>query len=362
MMIKRIKFINLVVAISLIVNFSCQEEDIEFGELIAPSNINITYDLVGVESDNPDGFWYKEDSDEDPIPKSDYDLLSDSEKSAYVPVGDGSGLVNFKVTADDAITYRFVYNENFPPLATSSGEASIRFTVTGLQTYTVTVIASGKGGVTTSKSLQVRVLSTFEDLEAVQMLTGGSGSSKKWYVSAAEAGHLGVGPAFEGAVGNEDPWWSPHWYSAGPWAKYDLEKDRCLYEAELTFSQDADGNLFFEMSSPGDAVYFNTALESIAGGSAGSDNCYEFPTPGVKPVVLVPVTGNVPLDKGRYNANGLATQINITEEGFMAYYIGSSQYEIMEISDTRLHVRSYMPSDPILAWYLIFTTEKPVKE
>ena len=35
------------------------------------------------------------------------------------------------------------------------------------------------------------------------MLTGGLGSEKKWYVSAAEPGHLGVGPAFEGAVGNK---------------------------------------------------------------------------------------------------------------------------------------------------------------
>ena len=57
-----------------------------------------------------------------------------------------------------------------------------------------------------------------------------------------------------------------------------------------------------------------------------------------------------------------STQMNIADEGFMAYYIGSSQYEILELSETRLHVRSYMPSDPILAWYLIFTTEKPVKE
>ena len=56
------------------------------------------------------------------------------------------------------------------------------------------------------------------------MLTGGLGSEKKWYVSATEPGHLGVGPAFEGAVGNQDPWWSPHWYSAGPWAKYDFLK------------------------------------------------------------------------------------------------------------------------------------------
>ena len=358
----RIKNIYIVTAISLIINFSCQEEDFEFGAINEPTNINISYEIVGIEADNPDGFWYKEDSGEDPITKSDYDLLSDTEKTQYVPVGDGSGLVNFKVTADEAITYRFVYNENIAPLVTSSGEASIRFTVTGLQTYTVTVIASGKGGVTSSESIEIRVLSTFEDLEAIEMLTGGLDSEKKWYVSAAEPGHIGVGPAFEGAVGNEDPWWSPHWYSAGPWAKYDLEKDRCLYEAELTFSQDSDGGLFYQMSAPGDAVYFNTALESVAGGSAGSDNCYEYSTPGVKPIILVPVSGNVPLDKGRYNENGLATQINITDEGFMAYYIGSSQYEILEISETRLHVRSYMPVDPILAWYLIFTTDKPVKE
>ena len=82
------------------------------------------------------------------------------------------------------------------------------------------------------------------------------------------------------------------WYSAGPWAKYDLEKT-VVYMSVDVFT-DAEGNLFYQ-TAPGDAVYFNTALESIER-FCRSDNCYEFPTPGVKPFILVPVSGNVPLD------------------------------------------------------------------
>ena len=60
----------------------------------------------------------------------------------------------------------------------------MRFTVTGLNTYDVNIIASGKGGVISSKIIQITVLSTFEDNEALEMLSGGLGSEKKWYVSA----------------------------------------------------------------------------------------------------------------------------------------------------------------------------------
>jgi hypothetical protein len=361
------KHLNKLISMCLIISLtSCLDEDLEFGEIIVPSNISIDYEIKGVNPEDPNSIWYNEsetDLEKQFLSKQDYDALSESEKEGYYPVGDGSGLVDFTINADNAITYQVIYNENLDPIVAPSGQASVRFTVTGLNTYDVNIIASGKGGVISSKIIQITVLSTFEDNEALEFLSGGIGSTKSWYVSATEIGHLGVGPAFEGAVGNQDPWWVPHWYQAGPWEK-DSPDGRCLYDAELQFSLDAENQLTYQMLTEG-SVFFNASLASVAGGSGATDQCYDFDTSGVKDVTLVPVSGNVPQfeDEGitRYNENGLSTQMNFSDEGFMAYYLGSSQYEILELSESKLRVRTFMPSDPILAWYLIFTTEKPVK-
>jgi hypothetical protein len=56
-----------------------------------------------------------------------------------------------------------------------------------VNTYTVTVIAFGQGGVATNTTIQVTVLSDFKDEQAV-LLTGGA--SKKWYWAQTEVGHL----------------------------------------------------------------------------------------------------------------------------------------------------------------------------
>ena len=62
----------------LLVLTSCQEEDLTFGDVTAPTNLQITAEIVGADSSNPNG--------------------------------DGSGVVNFVATADNAISYQYVYN------------------------------------------------------------------------------------------------------------------------------------------------------------------------------------------------------------------------------------------------------------
>ena len=62
-------------------------------------------------------FWYNEGSGpEKPFLQKQIMIYCQTLKKLNIPVGDGSGLVNFKVTAHDAITYRFIYNENIAPL------------------------------------------------------------------------------------------------------------------------------------------------------------------------------------------------------------------------------------------------------
>ena len=55
-----------------------ESDEHSFGEIIAPSNVQITANIVGQDADNPNG--------------------------------DGSGEVEFTVTAENAISYKFVNN------------------------------------------------------------------------------------------------------------------------------------------------------------------------------------------------------------------------------------------------------------
>ena len=88
------------------------------------------------------------------------------------PNGDGSGIVNFTATADDALTYIYSYGDGTDNVSAPNGTSTHRFTQLGLNAYDVTVIASGTGGATSSFVVTVEVFSAFDDLEAKSFLTG----------------------------------------------------------------------------------------------------------------------------------------------------------------------------------------------
>ena len=101
---------------------SCQDDEGVVGDIVAPSNVSMSATIVGVDANNPNG--------------------------------DGSGLVNFTASADGAITYRYDFGDNSKVVVAPSGSVSHQFSQTGLNTYTVTVMASGIGGITTTHSIR----------------------------------------------------------------------------------------------------------------------------------------------------------------------------------------------------------------
>ena len=131
--------------------FSCQDDDLELESMTVPTNITVNTDIST----------------------------------------DGSGIVVFNVSADNAFTYRFNFGDGTTGTSLD-GTITKRFTRNGLNTYLVTVVAYGKGGISSSKSMEIEVESDFSDPETKEFLTGGS--SKTWYVAASLPGHLGVGP------------------------------------------------------------------------------------------------------------------------------------------------------------------------
>ena len=137
---KKILF-KILVAFSLFTLVNCQESELGFGNIDQPSNLQVQVAVQGQDADHPNG--------------------------------DGSGLVTLTATANNAISYKYMFSDgtekNQP-----NGIYLKRFTTPGLHTYLVTVLASGRGGVTTNTTVEVTVLFNFTDDEAVDFLTGGT--------------------------------------------------------------------------------------------------------------------------------------------------------------------------------------------
>ncbi|WP_319005346.1 family 16 glycosylhydrolase [Flavobacterium shii] len=311
--------INIVLLFALLLAVNCQKDDYAFGDINSPTNLKITAEIVG--------------------------------KTTDAPNGDGSGMVKLVATADNTISYKYVFSDGTSE-SSATGKFTKRFTKPGVNTYTVTVIATGKGGVATNASIDVEVLSNFSDAEAVQFLT--AGSSKKWYWSASEIGHLGVGQNDADASKN---YYSNH-YSAAAFEKAGSPTSSCLYDNVLTFSLDGD-QLKFQLDNGG-STFFNAAFVSVGGGSSTTDACLAYNAGGVKTVSLSP-SESVVTKNPDHAKQTRGTMLNISDGGFMGYYIGQSSYEILSITDNRMVVRAVMGGNPTLAWYHIFTTKKPTQ-
>jgi beta-glucanase (GH16 family) len=296
----------------LVVAAGCQDDDTKFGDMSAPTNLVMPYVVVGQTAENPNG--------------------------------DGTGNVELSAYADDAISYKYIFPDGSTATATG-GKYTKRFTTNGINDYEVTVIAYGKGGVSTTGVFMVEdVLSNFDDPITTSLLTGSG--TKVWYVAAAEQGHLGVGPNSPTEVNN---YWASY-YMAGPFEKAASETSSCLYTNKLTFT--LDGNLIkYNLENQG--TFFNAAFVGVAGGSQTEDTCLPYDVSAQRSVLLEPANSVV---AEQYSTG---TQMTFSNNGFMGYYIGQSTYEILELTENRMVVRAVMGGNPALAWYQIFTTQDP---
>lgn len=259
---------------------------------------------------------------------------------------DGSGKVTFEAKATNASSFTFAFGDGTSQ-ESLTGNVVKFYDMGGQNTYSVTVTANGAGGLSVSETIQIEVNidgDPSEFAEIISFLT--NDDSKIWYLSAAEPGHLGVGPAREGIDGD---WWYPKWYSAQAFEKCGSPDSDCLCDDELTFSVDG-GVITYSLDNKGQ-TFFNSAHKDVVGGTEIDDFCYDFDTSGTKTVTLSSVQGNVP------EAETTGTQIDYSDDGFMGYYVGSSTYEILSISEDLLYVRTYDALNPDLAWYHRFSSE-----
>jgi len=318
---KKIKNIYIVLFSTLIAFFGCQENNYEFGEVVAPSNIDITAEILGADDNNP--------------------------------YGDGSGTVNFTTNADAASSY--VYYFDGIAQASPSGILSKRFSKVGVNTYTIVVKANGTGGLTSTKSIEIEVFSSFSDVEAENFLSGANiGDSKKWYWQAGVDVHVGLGPVTDD-YGNGEFAYEAWWNGIKAW---DSEKS-CMYDNEFVFTRTANGLTFEQTVGPA----------FVPGAYAGDlgvtgDQCHDETVAtkmfGLKTVSFGPSTSKAATE-GSYNSIPYrGTTFEISDGGFMGWLVGSGTYDIISISNDELLVRIIQKGDGF-AWYHKFTSTKPVK-
>lgn len=257
---------------------------------------------------------------------------------------DGSGKVIFRTSAPGADLVEYDFGDGTTG-GSNTGYITHNYTVSGQNSYTVTITATSSDGTTLTETVEVTVDLPATNSDLVNLLT--NGDSKTWFLAAALPGHLGLGPAREGIDGD---WWYPKWYSAQAFEKCGNEISDCFCDDELTFSVDTSGEVSYVLDNKGQ-TFFNVGHKDVVGGAADEDACYDYDTSGTKSVTISAVEGNVP------EAETTGMQMEFSDGGFMSYYVGSSTYEILSISEDLLYVRTYDTMNPDLAWYHRFTAE-----
>ncbi|ULC58443.1 family 16 glycosylhydrolase [Flaviramulus sp. BrNp1-15] len=320
---KNIKYYIGILITLAVASTSCQDDDVSVGDIIAPTGVTITAEILGVDAANPNG--------------------------------DGSGLVNFTATANNEITYQFNFGDGKTGVA-PSGEITHRFTNTGINKYTVVVNAVGTGGQTSSASVEVEVYSSFTDTEAENLLAGELvGDSKTWYWAADLPVHVGLGPV-EDDYGNGEFAYEAWWNGIQP---FDEEK-YCMYSGEFVFTR-TDNGLTFEQTV-GPAFVPGAYADAIGvDGDVCHDETVATTMFGVKNVSFLPSTSKAALE-GSYNDEPYrGTSFEISDGGFMGWYVGASTYDIISVTEDMLQVRIIQTGNGF-AWYQIFTSSKPSEE
>ncbi len=305
---KLIYIFTSLVAVAFVIT-ACQDDDASFGDVIAPSNIVVTTEIVGQDSANP--------------------------------YGDGSGVVNFTAIADNAINYKFVYNS--AEVSSPIGEASMNFSNLGVNTYDVVVIAYGTGGTSSSTVVSVEVLATYSPPQDLLDILVGDGS-KVWRLKSEQAGHFGLGP-----VGGQIP---SEWYGAGPEEKagVGMYDDRFIFNEDGTFTYITNNTNDDVTEDPSGTVFGRDGLINELGSGSGTVNGADvenFPYNDYSEswVLIAP---------------GGQETISLTGLAFISYYCGGSHnYQIFDRSVPNELLLKTTDGNNEFDWWFIITSEEP---
>ncbi|WGK95619.1 MULTISPECIES: hypothetical protein [Flavobacterium] len=296
--------ITFVISVLLITN--CTVEKYELGELNAPSNVAVAVTIAG--------------------------------KTTAAPNGDGSGDVTFTISGDNILASKIDFDANnaLDLVAVNNGKITKKYTTLGLNTYTVTVIAYGPGGTSTTVTTEVTVKSDFTPNPAiVTALT--NNTSKTWVVDKSVPGHFGVGP-WTGSVG-------PDWWSANVDEK--VSCCNCFYTSTFTFTKASATSYTIQVACPDGAFTKTGALTTLPGiPSSGAEGCYSYGG-GSGAFSFIPSSTGIA-------AATPSTQTSILLSGvdtFIGYGALQKEYEILVINANYMYLR-VQGTETGNAWYL----------
>lgn len=264
---------------------SCKKAEYTIGDIITPTDLVITTIVVGTDAANP--------------------------------FGNGTGKVDIKVTAANAITYKIDFGDGTAPQMIPSGKIIYKYGSPGTSEYNITVNAIGTAGVMSTLTKKVKVFVNFQIPAGIlQNLT--NGSSKVWQTDHDAPGHFGVGPNFE---------FSPIWYAATP-----NSREACAYDDDISFSKDANDNV--KMSIDNKGASFSIGGATAFYGFGGGDGCYAINTGGLKSLIFMDATS------ASTPAQSTRIQFTVPGNGIINFGTGGTTYEILSISATQIHLRN----------------------
>jgi beta-glucanase (GH16 family) len=296
----KMKNLKIIFGVCILLFVACQEDDVTFGEVITPTNVQLVVDVAT----------------------------------------DQSGNVTVFPSADDVLNFHIYFEDDAEPVVVQNGEeATFRYTRSGQYQQVITVVAYGTGGASSSESVLVDLdVRLVIDPIILENIAGGANETKRWVWDQSNAGHFGVGDPAEDF---------PNFFSAGP-----SSLNPCMYDDVLVFSHDGQDNYSFVLEA-GDATFINWAevkrFFPDATPQQFADECRDISDQIETDTGFVIITDN----------DGVSTLEVVGST--MSYWSGALVYEITELTANKLTVRGiqqpFNPTGPPLAWYHTFVPE-----
>ncbi|MFC3560915.1 PKD domain-containing protein [Pedobacter jamesrossensis] len=259
-----------------------------------------------------------------------------SETTKDIGIPPTEAQIQFNATPTTAnpniIAFKSIYNGinahwDFGNGASADGnDVQSSYPIAGTYTVKLTVLADG-GSVSTTKTITIASTNTSMLSDpAYTLLSGGvaNAAGKVWVIDQTQPGHLGVGPITSQA---------PDWYQAGPNEK----AGQGFYDDEMTFAMGST-SLKYTYANNG-TTFANASNAPGIGGPVGSDDPTVNYTP---PTNLTWILNDVAGVK----------YINISNNGFISYYLGVSSYQILSLTEDEMWLRCLDKSNAGNAWYL----------
>ncbi|MBF9252520.1 PKD domain-containing protein [Pontibacter sp. 172403-2] len=209
--------------------------------------------------------------------------------------------------------------------ATAVGEqVTGSYAVAGDYTIKLTIFTDG-GYATNTKTIHIENTDvSMLNREDYNFLTGGAADAdgKTWVVEKDYPGHMGVGPIAAA---------TPEWWSAPANDK----AAEGIYDDEMTFNLNG---FAYTYNNNGDTFVNGSNAAGLGGTAQSADYTLSYTPPTDMTWSIVEENGKKYLD--------------ISKDGFIAYYTGASRYEILKLTENELYLKTTDAANAANGWWL----------